>query len=180
MHTNATAAGQAHSRVETHHSRGLILLAQGVFFNFYFFSYLFSPVTCHRFIGYLEEEAVRTYTHLLEDLETNPELAHWSTDTAPGVAIEYWRLPKTATLKDVVAAVRADEAWYVLARASNSCCCAHVPSCKADDATSHAHTHSHSHVNHTFAGIPRKAPNPFGVGDHDFDRSDFTKPRTSG
>jgi hypothetical protein len=32
-------------------------------------SYLISPRTCHRFVGYLEEEAVVTYTHAIEELE---------------------------------------------------------------------------------------------------------------
>ena len=39
----------------------MILGAQGVFFNGMFLSYLISPRTCHRFVGYLEEEAVSTY-----------------------------------------------------------------------------------------------------------------------
>ncbi|KAI9434262.1 hypothetical protein F5148DRAFT_990113, partial [Russula earlei] len=32
-------------------------------------SYIVSPSTCHRFIGYLEEEAVVTYTHVSGELE---------------------------------------------------------------------------------------------------------------
>ena len=32
-------------------------------------SYILSPRTCHRFVGYLEEEAVVTYTHAIEELE---------------------------------------------------------------------------------------------------------------
>ena len=43
---------------------------QGVFFNLFFVSYVLSPNTCHRFVGYLEEEAVKTYTHLLHDIDT--------------------------------------------------------------------------------------------------------------
>ena len=46
--------------------RTLIALAQGIFFNMYFIAYLMSPRTCHRFVGYLEEEAVHTYSMLLE------------------------------------------------------------------------------------------------------------------
>ena len=42
--------------------RVMVLGAQGVFFNSMFISYLISPRTCHRFVGYLEEEAVLTYT----------------------------------------------------------------------------------------------------------------------
>jgi hypothetical protein len=32
-------------------------------------SYIISPRTCHRFVGYLEEEAVVTYTHAIAELE---------------------------------------------------------------------------------------------------------------
>jgi hypothetical protein len=35
-------------------------------FNALFLAYLASPRTCHAMVGYLEEEAVRTYTHALE------------------------------------------------------------------------------------------------------------------
>ena len=38
----------------------------GVFFNAYFLAYLISPRACHSFVGYLEEEAVKTYTHALQ------------------------------------------------------------------------------------------------------------------
>ena len=47
----------------------MILGAQGVFFNSMFLSYLISPRTCHRFVGYLEEEAVLTYTLAIQDIE---------------------------------------------------------------------------------------------------------------
>ena len=46
------------------------IIRQGVMFNLFFTSYLLSPKTCHRFVGYLEEEAVKTYTHLLHDIDT--------------------------------------------------------------------------------------------------------------
>lgn len=50
-------------------NRLLILGAQGVFFNAYFMLYLFSPKTAHRMCGYLEEEAVISYTHFLHDID---------------------------------------------------------------------------------------------------------------
>jgi len=40
--------------------RAFVLGAQGVFYNLFFLSYMISPRTCHRFVGYLEEEAVIT------------------------------------------------------------------------------------------------------------------------
>lgn len=44
----------------------LVALTQGVFYNLYFLAYLIAPKFCHRFVGYLEEEAVHTYTVLLK------------------------------------------------------------------------------------------------------------------
>ena len=32
----------------------------------FWIAYFLSPRFCHRFVGYLEEEAVKTYTHCLE------------------------------------------------------------------------------------------------------------------
>jgi hypothetical protein len=48
----------------------MIALAQGVFFNVYFLAYLFSPKFCHRLVGFLEEEAVHTYTVLLNQIDS--------------------------------------------------------------------------------------------------------------
>ena len=54
----------------------MVLGAQGVFFNAMFIAYLISPRTCHRFVGYLEEEAVRTYTYAIQDIEEG-RLPEW-------------------------------------------------------------------------------------------------------
>ena len=32
----------------------------------FWITYILSPRFCHRFVGYLEEEAVKTYTHCIE------------------------------------------------------------------------------------------------------------------
>lgn len=40
----------------------------GVFTNYFFLAYLISQRYCHRFVGYLEEEAVRTYSKCLQVL----------------------------------------------------------------------------------------------------------------
>ena len=47
----------------------LLCVGQGVFFNVYSLFYLISPRHCHAFVGYLEEEAVKTYTHCLADID---------------------------------------------------------------------------------------------------------------
>ena len=51
---------------------------QGLFFNAYFVAYMLSPKLCHSFVGYLEEEAVKTYTHVISDLDKG-RLPEWST-----------------------------------------------------------------------------------------------------
>ncbi|CAD6262446.1 unnamed protein product [Miscanthus lutarioriparius] len=88
--------------------RALVLAAQGVYFNAYFVAYLASPKFAHRFVGYLEEEAVHAYTEYLKDLEAGII----ENTPAPAIAIDYWRLPADAKLKDVVTVVRADEAHH--------------------------------------------------------------------
>jgi hypothetical protein len=91
--------------------RALVLAAQGVFYNIFFLSYLVSPRTCHRFVGHLEEEAVRTYTHAIEELEKG-HLPEWEHLDAPSIAKDYWRLEKDATIKDVLYVVRSDETTH--------------------------------------------------------------------
>jgi ubiquinol oxidase len=88
--------------------RGLIMIAQAIFYNFYFFLYLFAPKTAHRVIGYFEEEAVTSYTHYLREVDEG----RLENGPAPQIAIDYWQLPANARLRDVVIAVREDEAGH--------------------------------------------------------------------
>lgn len=89
--------------------RGMVILAQGVFFNLYFIAYLLSPRTCHAAVGYLEEEAVKTYSHALKEIDAG---RLWPDTPAPSIATEYWRLPADATMRDIILAIRADEACH--------------------------------------------------------------------
>eukprot|EP00918_Siedleckia_nematoides_P041117 GHVU01089260.1.p1 GENE.GHVU01089260.1~~GHVU01089260.1.p1 ORF type:complete len:349 (-),score=28.69 GHVU01089260.1:909-1955(-) len=91
--------------------RGAVMGTQGVFVAAFSVSYLLSPRFCHRFVGYLEEEAVITYTKLLKDIEQGA-MQHWNKTPAPDIAIKYWQLPAEATMKDVILAIRADEAHH--------------------------------------------------------------------
>ncbi len=54
-----------------------LTLLQGIFFNAYFLAYILSPKSCHAFVGYLEEEAVKTYSHAIADLDKG-RLPEWS------------------------------------------------------------------------------------------------------
>lgn len=88
--------------------RSLILLAQGLFYNAFFVLYLCSPRTAHRLVGYFEEEAVVSYTEYLAGIDAG----QYENVPAPEVAIRYWGLAADARLRDVVLAVRADEAGH--------------------------------------------------------------------
>jgi len=115
--------------------RFLVLVAQGIFTNIFFLCYLISPDFCHRFVGYLEEEAVSTYSKILHEIdEPNGKLAVWRTTPAPTIARNYWTLKENATLRDVMSAIRADE--------------------------SH-----HRDVNHVFADLKKDDTNPFEAGE---------------
>jgi len=85
--------------------RLIILLAQFVFWHFYFVLYVFFPKTAHRMVGYFEDQAVISYTQYLEEIDAGrtPDIP------APKTARDYYGLAETATLRDVVVAVRADE-----------------------------------------------------------------------
>jgi len=85
--------------------RLVILVVQFIFYNAYFFLYLFAPRTAHRVVGYFEEEAIISYTQYLAEVDAGRH----KNVPAPEIAIDYWKLPKDATLRDVIIAVRADE-----------------------------------------------------------------------
>ncbi|MFQ6017066.1 MAG: alternative oxidase [Kiloniellaceae bacterium] len=88
--------------------RALILLAQGAFYNAFFALYLISPRTAHRIVGYFEEEAVISYTQYLEEIDAGRH----ENVPAPQIAIDYWKLAHDARLRDVVLAIRDDEAGH--------------------------------------------------------------------
>ncbi|XP_004504796.1 ubiquinol oxidase 2, mitochondrial-like [Cicer arietinum] len=90
------------------YERLLVLAVQGVFFNAFFVLYILSPKLAHRVVGYLEEEAIHSYTEYLKDIESGAV----ENVPAPAIAIDYWRLPKDARLKDVITVIRADEAHH--------------------------------------------------------------------
>lgn len=85
--------------------RALILIAQGTFFTAFLLLYSISSKTAHRLVGYFEEEAVFSYTEYLGEID-NGSLEN---KQAPQIAIDYYDLPPSARLREVVEAVRADE-----------------------------------------------------------------------
>ena len=69
------------------------------------------PLLLFRLVGYLEEEAVKTYTHILEEIDAG-RLPMWKNLPAPDIAVTYWQLPEGHTMRDVILAIRADEAHH--------------------------------------------------------------------
>jgi ubiquinol oxidase len=88
--------------------RMMVIAAQGVFYNLFFALYLASPRTAHRLVGYFEEEAVYSYTEYLTDVDRG----RYENVPAPDFAIAHWNLPRDARLREVILAVRADEAGH--------------------------------------------------------------------
>jgi ubiquinol oxidase len=88
--------------------RLLVLVVQWIFYVSFFLLYLVSRRTAHRLVGYFEEEAVVSYTQYLDDIDAGRS----ANVAAPEIARRYWKLADNATLRDVVLAVRADEAHH--------------------------------------------------------------------
>lgn len=88
--------------------RFLVLIAQALFWNLFFIIYVLFPRTAHRIVGYFEEEAVYSYTEYLKEIDSGKI----PNTQAPQIAIDYWKLPTDARLRDLVIAVREDEAHH--------------------------------------------------------------------
>jgi Alternative oxidase len=91
--------------------RAAVFAAQGIFWNFYFLSYVLSPRFAHKMVGYLEEEAVITYTKLIDHMEEG-RYPEWQNRPPPAVAKNYWKLSDQATMVDLFKVIRADEAHH--------------------------------------------------------------------
>lgn len=91
-----------------------------------------NPKYIHRFVGYLEETAVHTYSHIIEKMETPGSRLQqeWGHLMAPDIAKTYWRMADDATWLDVIKQIMADEA-------------------------------NHRDVNHTFASLKSNEVNPY-------------------
>ena len=82
-----------------------IMIVQFFFYHLYFLLYLISPHTAHRFVGFLEEEAIHSY-------ETYLKLVHEGVHEdapAPKLAIAYWNLSPHAKRSDVITKTIRDE-----------------------------------------------------------------------
>lgn len=85
--------------------RAGVLMTQGLFLCAFSLSYIISRKFAHRFVGYLEEQAVVTYTKLLKEMD-NGHLPLFENLPAPPVARDYWCLTADSTFRDVILAIR--------------------------------------------------------------------------
>lgn len=129
--------------------RLMVLGAQGVWCNALFFAYLISPRTVHRFVGYLEEEAVYTYTRQIEDIDAGL-LPKWEKLQVPDIAVDYWKMPEGhRTMRDLL--------MYSKPTLSLTCLMT-----KTDVALVRADESKHREVNHTLGNLNQKEdPNPY-------------------
>lgn len=113
-------------------TRSLAIAAQVSMTPFLMLVYTISPASMHRFVGYLEETAVDTYSNIIKNAETDGTHLHrdWSHLKAPDIAKSYWDLEDDASWVTTLKHILADEAH-------------------------------HRDVNHTFANLPLEAENPF-------------------
>ena len=58
-----------------------------------------------RFVGYLEEQAVVTYSDILQKMDEG-KLPMWSRLPAPEIAAKYWKLGEGGMMRDVILAIR--------------------------------------------------------------------------
>jgi len=88
--------------------RAGFLCVQAMFIASYALLYFCSPRVAHRFVGYMKEQSIRTYSHAIKDMKEG-KLKQWDTLAAPKVARRYWNMGEDAKFKDVLYYIRADE-----------------------------------------------------------------------
>lgn len=91
-----------------------VIAAQLILVSVLTISYIAYPSAVHRFVGYLEETAVSTYSSVIKKMElpgTKLQQA-WSNLDAPDIAKCYWNLNKNSKWIDVLQMILADEAHH--------------------------------------------------------------------
>lgn len=91
--------------------RLMVVTGQACFFTYYTIAYMLCPRYCHRLVGYLEEEAVYTYTALIQDIDDG-KLPLFKHMRAPRFAIKYYNMHKDSMIRDVFNCIRKDESSH--------------------------------------------------------------------
>ena len=88
--------------------RYFVLTAQLFYLAAYTTMYTVSPRTAHSFVAYLEEEAARSYAHLVEQIDAGEQ----ENPPAPKFARKYYSLDTDARLRDMVLHILGDECMH--------------------------------------------------------------------
>jgi len=93
-------------------TRTLALGAQVGLTPFLMAVYMIKPKALHRFVGYLEQTACKTYHNIITHVETPGTELHaaWAHLDAPAIAKGYWHLAPDAKWVDALKCMYADEA----------------------------------------------------------------------
>jgi hypothetical protein len=100
-------------------TRLLVLGAQVLLTPFLMAVYAVRPKALHRFVGYLEQTACKTYHNIITHVEQPGTDLHkaWAHLPAPDIAKGYWHLDDDAKWVDALKCMYADEANHRCARA---------------------------------------------------------------
>lgn len=112
--------------------RASIIAIQSIFVSALLIAYLLHPPLVHRFVGYLEETAVITYSSVIKKIQIPGSKLHqaWNNLDASDIARSYWNLNSSAKWVDTLKMILSDEAH-------------------------------HRDINHTFAVLQSQETNPF-------------------
>lgn len=79
-----------------------VILAQVCMFKMYLVTTLVNPALCKKFVRFVERVSIATYKEVLSNVDAG------KSTQAPQTALDYWKLDKSATLRDMVMAMRMD------------------------------------------------------------------------
>ena len=88
--------------------RVIIWCGQLIFTTIYFVVYILCPKACHRFVGYLEEDAVEGYEVYIAHLKECPE----ENAPAPDLAHKFWDMPEDATRIHLMQIILREEMYH--------------------------------------------------------------------
>jgi len=95
-------------------TRAVVQVAQVAMTPFLTALYVMRPQYLHRFVGYLEETAVHTYTNIVKMTDTPGTQLNqaWKDVPAPKAAIDYWKMSEDAKWVDCLNRMLADESHH--------------------------------------------------------------------
>jgi len=146
-------------------TRAIVSVGQVALTPFLAALYVIRPQLLHRFVGYLEETAVHTYTNIVNITETPGTHLHsaWKDTPAPAVAINYWKLPADAMWVDCLKRMLADESHH---RDVNHA----MASMTTEQMFGQDNPFVHEHIADYEAGVKRRTEAVLKRALHDLDR----------